>query len=67
MIIAKGYACADGFNETELSKAGFVSDNDRSRSKRISAVCIAERASPDLRTEKCSVSFSPFRLWTIEK
>ena len=67
VIIAKGYACADGFNETELSRAGFVSDNDRSRSKRISAVCITERVSPDLRTEKCSMSFSPFRLWTIEK
>lgn len=67
VIIARGYACADGFNETELGKAGFVSYDDRSRSKKLSAVCIAESTSPDLRSEKCSVSFSPFRLWTIEK
>lgn len=64
---AVGYMCADGFNETDLEKVGFVGKTDNNRSRKLTALCITNNDIRPGKDEKYSVTITPYRLWTVEK
>lgn len=58
--IAKGYYCAPGFDDTELSFAGFKGGT-------VSTTCIVDDFEHLNSNEKFSCQIEPINLWTIEK